>query len=516
MQGNTLVKKRHNVKDAYNKWGILFAVILAFTTCQREKEPSPPVSVTGISLEKNSLNLTIYSSLQIRLAFKPADATNKNVTWSSSAPDVVSVADDGTITALKYTDPANGTGKAVISVTTDDGGFTASCTVTATMAAQENIMDLPPLKRTFKDYFMMGNIFDPGDVPDAEPYTINKPWLTYHYNTLTPQNQMKPQYLCGAERGQYNEANIATAKRMIAAALAQGIKVQGHCLLWHSQIPAWQSALRTSSDTKEQVLTYLREYITDIVTEFKGSLYAWDVLNEVFRDGVGSGSDWKTNAMRNGTGDGNPWYMKLGADFVYEGFLAARLADPDIILYYNDYNLDQAGKAAMVHNMVRDVNAQYASQHPEANGRKLIEGIGMQSHHNADVTAAQIKASLDLFRPLGVKISISELDVLAQSYSDYDARKAVTIPALLNQANQYGEFFKVFLDNADIIERVTFWGVSDGASWRSSTTIQNDPNSPWRGLPLPFAGEREGWTLIPESIKAKPAYYKIIEALEEK
>jgi len=484
---------------------ILFAAILIFTACQNESgNKTPPVSVTGISLE--DIDLTIFASRRITPAFEPANATNKRGTWTSNDPDVVYVSGDGTITALKYTDATTGTGQAKITFITEDGGFTASCVVTATMDAQEHINDLTPLKDSFKDFFMMGNIFDPGDVPDTEPYAINKPWLTHHYNILTPQNQMKPQYLCGRNTntpGQYDANAIATAKRMIAAANAKGIKVQGHCLLWHSQIPAWQSNLRTSSDTPAQVLVYLREYVTYIVNEFKGTIYAWDVLNEVFLDG--GGDNWR-NAMRDG-GEGNPWYMKLGADFVYEGFLAARLADPGTILYYNDYSLDNAGKATMVRDMVRDVNNRYLASGDkpagEAADRLLIEGIGMQSHHNANVTAAAIKKSLDLFRPLGVKISISELDVLAQIYSDYEARRPPTIAALLKQANQYGEYFKLFLENSDIIERITFWGVSDANSWRSS------------GLPLPFDGKREGFTLIPESIKAKPAYYKMIEALDD-
>jgi GH35 family endo-1,4-beta-xylanase len=488
------------VKNINNKWGILFAAVLAFTACQQEEE-SPSVSVTGVSLE--DMNLTVFASRRITPAFEPSNATNKRGTWTSSDPDVVSVSDNGTITALKYTDETTGTGQATLTFTTKDGGFTDTCVVTVTMAAQEHINDLKPLKDLFKYYFMMGNIFDPGDVPDDK--TINKPWLIRHYNILTPQNQMKPVYMCGrpptgAAPGQYDEANIATAKRMIAAARANGIKVQGHCLLWHEQIPRWQENLRTSADTKEEVLGYLREYITYIVTEFKGSIYAWDVLNEVFPNGVIATDNWK-NVMRSGS-EGNPWYMKLGADFVYEGFLAARQADPDIILYYNDYSLDLAGKAAMVRDMVRDVNKKYADEHPEANGRKLIEGIGMQSHHNANVTAAAIKKTLDLFRPLGVKISVSELDLLAQTYNDYEARRTPTNAALLKQAIMYGEYFNVFLEYSDIIERITFWGVSDASSWRSSA------------LPLPFDGRREGWTLIPESIKAKPAYYKMIEALE--
>ena len=477
----------------------LAMAILVLTDCQTESKneeqptPEPQVSVTGISMEKNTLNLTIFSSQRISLTFEPSDATNKSVTWTSSAPDVVSVSTNGTITALRYTDATTGTGQATITVKTSDGGFTDNCVVTTTMTAQEYITNLLPLKESFKDYFMMGNIFDPYDVPNTEPYTINKPYITYHYNILTHQNNMKPSYLCAATRGQYNANNIATAKRMIEAASAKGIKVQGHCLLWHSQLPAWQNTLRTSADTKEQVLGYLQEYVTYIVNQFKGSIYAWDVLNEVFPDNVSASNNWK-NVMRNSTTDGNPWYIKLGADFVYEGFLAARQADPDIILYYNDYSLDNVGKATMVRNMVRDVNTKYAQEHSEAHGRKLIEGIGMQSHHNAGVSVTAIKNTLDLFRPLGVKISISELDLLAQSWGDYSNSVAVTIPGLLNQANQYGDYFKLFLDNADIIERVTFWGNSDGNNWRS------------RGQPLPFD----------KDYKAKPAYYKIIEALEKK
>jgi len=479
------------------------AVILVLAACQNEpKDKVPAVSVTGISLEKNSLTLTIFESRQLKLTFEPSDATNRQVTWSSSDQSVVSVSNDGTVTALKYTDATTGTGQATITVTTDDGGLTESCKVTATMAAQEHINDLPPLKDSFKNYFMMGNIFDPQDVSTTEPYTINKSWLTYHYNILTPQNNMKPSYMCGADRGQYNATNIATAKRMIAAAQANDIKIQGHTLLWHSQLPTWQNNLRTSSDTPEQVLDYLREYVTYIVNEFKGTVYAWDVLNEVFPDSVGAGNNWK-DVMRSGS-EGNPWYMKLGADFVYEGFLAARQADPDTFLYYNDYSLDNVGKATMVRDMVRDVNKKYADEHPEADGRLLIEGIGMQSHHNSSVNATAIRNTLSLFRPLRVKISISELDLLAQTWNDYSAERAITITGLFNQANQYGDYFKVFLDYASIIERVTFWGVSDVNSWRS------------RGKPLPFDGEREGWTLKPESIKAKPAYYKIINALPKK
>jgi GH35 family endo-1,4-beta-xylanase len=247
------------------------------------------------------------------------------------------------------------------------------------------------------------------------------------------------------------------------------------------------------SGGESAALTTMKKYITDVVTHFKGKIYSWDVLNEVFPDGVSASADWK-NVMR----QENPWYKAIGSDFVYEGFLAARQADPVAILYYNDYNMDNAGKATMVRNMVRDVNAKYKQVYPNET-RLLIEGIGMQSHHNTNVTAAQIKASLDLFKPLGVKISISELDVLGQSYQQFaqvgqgpnkHGNTTVNAEGLQKQASLYGEYMTVFLQYDDIIERVSLWGVTDDKSWRSA------------GLPL----------LFDPNGKAKASYHSFVGA----
>lgn len=189
----------------------------------------------------------------------------------------------------------------------------------------------------------------------------------------------------------------------------------------------------------------------------------------------------------------NPWFATIGSDFVYEGFLAARLADPGAILYYNDYNTDQLGKATMIRDMVRDVNARYKQEYP-GETRLLIEGIGMQEHHNLGVPAANIKTTLDMFRPLGVKISVSELDVLAQTWGQYSSQAAVTQKGLEDQKKKYEEYFKLYLENSDIIERVSLWGVIDTQSWRA------------RGKPLLF--DENGMT--------KPAYHGVRIALNEK
>jgi len=296
-----------------------------------------------------------------------------------------------------------------------------------------------------------------------------------------------------------------TAMRMIDAARADGLLVVGHTLLWHSQIPLWQSNLRSASNTttKNIALQWMKEYITYIATFYKGKIHTWDVLNEVFPDGLNSNANWR-NVMRNSPIDGNPWYIKIGADFVYEGYKAARLADPNAILYYNDYNMNDEGKSTMVRNMVRDINNEWKKD-PYYNDplnldksgkpRHLIEGIGLQSHHNTGVSPESVRNSINLFRPLEVKLSISELDVLSQNWSDYSPnRNTPTNSQKLASANLFGQYFDIYLENADIIERVTMWGVYDEQSWRRT------------GLPLLFEGN-------PDSM-AKPAYYKIIEALE--
>jgi endo-1,4-beta-xylanase len=466
--------------------------------------------VTGISLDKKALTLTMFAKEKLTFTTSPPNATNKKVTWTSSAPAVATVAADGTVQALSYTtggtstDSAAATGEAVITVKTEDGEFTDTITVTTTMASQVDMLTLPPMKDQFTSHFLIGNITrDSGDISGG---AISNQRLTRHFNVLTAENAMKPdKYTNGSRNGSTVTGLTYTAPdAFVNAATASGFKVHGHVLLWHRQNSSWITAIANETD-KDTAIGAMKSYITQVMDHYKGKIYSWDILNEVFPDSVTTSNNWK-NVMRKEGDDQalNPWYVAIGSDFVFEGFRAARLADPDAILYYNDYNLNSPGKATMVRNMVRDVNNEWKND-PEYDERLLIEGIGMQSHHNTDVTAALIRTSLNLFKPLGVIISISELDVLSMAYNSVvdqypntgqAASSTATNVRKLSAANLYGQYFKLFIDNADIIERVTFWGINDNASWRS------------RGLPLLFDGPADNSTS-----KAKPAYYKIIEAL---
>jgi endo-1,4-beta-xylanase len=467
---------------------ILLLVAVLFFSCDPPIEP---------------VTLTIGDKKDLA-AMLPAALAGQELTWTSSAPEVVSVTDNGVVTALAYTEngidwyrmgPATGT--AIITVRTADGKNEFKVTVTATTEAQVDILALPPLKDQFAEHFkLIGNIFNPVDITGrGEAAAINNERLTHHFNILTPENHMKPSYLT-SRRGAYS---FDTADNMVNAAAAAGIKVHGHALLWHSQIPQWQRSM--AQESRETALAAMKEYLTDVVGHFAGKIYSWDILNEVFPDGMSPTGDWKTS-MRS-TGDsqgGNPWFVAIGSDFVYEAYLAARLADPNAVLYYNDYNTDQVGKATMIRDMVRDVNARYKQMYPSQT-RLLIEGIGMQEHHNTGVSAYAIENTINLFRPLGVKISVAELDILGQQWGQFSpvgsgtnktANSTVLNSGLIEQAMRYNEYMKVYIKNADIIERVSLWGVTDNRSWRSA------------GLPLLF--DVHG--------KAKPAYYYFIKALE--
>jgi len=463
--------------------GIFLIIVLFIFGCKPEPEPEIPESTVLLTVG-NSKNLS---------AMLGAGMSGKTITWSSSNSSKVSVSSGGIATAVitsfsateggnkKYTEcPARA--EVIITAKRSDDK-TQTFKVIATTEAQEKIMDLPPLKDRFPSTILVGNIATGSSVSGT---------LSRHFNALTSENSMKPNAIAPSQ-----ESYSWSSDSFVDSAIASGFKVIGHTLLWHSQIPTWQTNM--ASADKEVALAAMKKYITDVVTHFKGKIYSWDVLNEAFPDS-GAGSNWETAIRKE-----NPWFKAIGSDFVYEGFLAARLADPVAILYYNDYNTDSTGRATLIRDMVKAVNDKYLASGDKPVGedpeRLLIEGIGMQEHHNTGVAAGNIRNALNLFKPLGVKISVSELDVLGQSWGSFSptpgsgankqGQSTVTNNGLITQATKYSEYMTVYKDFADIIERISFWGVTDNQSWRSA------------GLPLLF--DKDG--------KAKPAYYKFVGAI---
>lgn len=87
----------------------------------------PVVAVTGISLDKSELSLAVEKTATLTATVTPSDATNQNVTWTSDNTAVATVSDAGLVTAIAV-------GTANITVTTEDGAYTATCAVTVSTA----------------------------------------------------------------------------------------------------------------------------------------------------------------------------------------------------------------------------------------------------------------------------------------------------------------------------------------------------------------------------------------------
>ena len=109
---------------------LVAAVLLttSFWSCSKDEEPvpepTPPVvSVTGVTLNKTSTSIQVGGTETLTATVSPKDAANKKVTWKSSNAAIASVDANGKVTGVKA-------GEATITVTTEDGGKTATCKVT--------------------------------------------------------------------------------------------------------------------------------------------------------------------------------------------------------------------------------------------------------------------------------------------------------------------------------------------------------------------------------------------------
>ncbi|MCL2443717.1 MAG: endo-1,4-beta-xylanase [Treponema sp.] len=327
-----------------------------------------------------------------------------------------------------------------------------NCGTTSGSSKEET--PLPALKTIYQDYFLIGNIIN-GRYMTGEYLEL----LTTHFNTVTCENQMKPDHLAPNRKG--GQYNWSSADNMINEMAANGIQVHGHTLVWHNQTREWMF-----QGTPEEVRENMVNHINTVLAHFKGRVFSWDVVNEAVRERVNPGdqnSDWRTQ-LRTTSG----WYRAMGADYIELAFRTARAADPDIVLYYNDYNMNNQRKAQVVANMIKDINDRYRA---EGNDRNLIEGIGLQAHYGFNVRVDDVRATMDRFIELGLEISISELDVEIRSVGSGSFGTGKDTPTSeveqRTQAIVYAQLFNLFKEYKDHIVRVTMWGMDDELSWKS-------------------------------------------------
>lgn len=188
--------------------------------------------------------------------------------------------------------------------------------------------------------------------------------------------------------------------------------------------------------------------------------------------------------MEDGSYRKSKFYEILGEEFIPLAFQYAHEADPDAELYYNDYGMDVPGRREGVVKLVRSLKEK---------GLR-IDAVGMQGHMGMDYPdIRRFEESMLAFAAAGVKVMITEWDMSALPTARRSANISDTVafkkslnpypdalPDSVNQAwnKRMQEFFQLFEKHADIVERVTAWGVTDEDSWKNNFPIRGRKDYP--------------------------------------
>ena len=305
------------------------------------------------------------------------------------------------------------------------------------------------LKDAYKDYFMIGVAVNKFNVSVPEQAAL----VRQEVSSMTAENDMKPVSVHPAE----GVWNWGAADSIANFARQHGIKLRGHCLCWHSQFSDWMFKDKKGRLVKKEVFyERLREHIHTVVNRYKDVVYCWDVVNEAIADNVMS---WPGHP-------GNPYresqHFKLcGDEFIAKAFQFAHEADPNALLFYNDYNECQPDKRDRIYNMVKKMQEQGVP----------IHGIGMQGHYNIyGPSEEDIDAAITKYSELVRHIHITELDIRANEqmggqliFSTEGMKIDQHVEAM--HIDQYVKLFRLLRKHKDVVKCVTFWNVSDRDSW---------------------------------------------------
>ncbi len=306
------------------------------------------------------------------------------------------------------------------------------------------------LKDAYKDYFTIGVAVNKRNIQDPDQIALIKK----NFNSITAENDMK----VGLMQPKEGVWNFGAADSIANFCRQNGIKLRGHNLCWHSQFADWMFKDKKGKPVKKEVFyERLRKHIHTVVNRYKDIIYAWDVVNEAMADD-GPQMFWpKASPYRQ-----SQLFKLCGDEFIAKAFEFAREADPDVLLFYNDYSCVDPGKRERIYNMVKKM----------LDAGVPIDGIGMQGHYNIYTPdEKELDKTITRFSELVKHIHITELDLRTNTESGGQlifARGAAKPQApyiATLQEDQYNRIFRVFRKHKDVIDNVTFWNLGDKDSW---------------------------------------------------
>lgn len=309
------------------------------------------------------------------------------------------------------------------------------------------------------------------------------------FDQISPENDLKWALIQPYEGP--NGYDFGPADAYVNFGIKNHMYIVGHTLVWHSQTPSWVFGASNAPPpanwkpgqeeaggrrggfgsgfggfggfgrggggppaTREQLLQRMRDHIMTVVGRYKGKIKVWDVVNEAIADGG-------TNILRD-----SPWLRIIGPDFIAKAFEYAHEADPDAILRYNDYSLENPAKRRKLITLIKQLQAEHVP----------VMAIGSQTHvHLGSPTFEQEDQMLTDLDQLGLPIHITELDVNnSQGGQRNTSADVATVAAMAGSglvsdadkrlADEYSALFKAFLKHKSV-KVVTFWGINDNVSW---------------------------------------------------
>ncbi|SEQ86894.1 endo-1,4-beta-xylanase [Treponema bryantii] len=331
------------------------------------------------------------------------------------------------------------------------------------------------------------------------------------FNSITASNEFKAYSLLNQQLSMKSEngmpvMNYSQADKIAQFAQENGIGIRGHVLVWDAYMPVWffkegyskDGAFVDSDTMKKRLEYYIDEVVSHFEINFPGVVYCWDVVNEAVADGLNeckADDERRVRTLRGGTP--NYFYDVIGPDYVELAFKYARKAankvNPDIKLFYNDYNTFLSPKREAIGKLITSINKK----------EKLCDGLGMQGYvggygqqagcmNSNDINL--FKNAINFYGNLGVEVHVTELAL--RNYEKDPATAA-------RHENFYENFFKMLgaANNENTyLTSVSIWGLTDNPSL-PKTDYSYKMNGPYCGI-------------FHYNLKKKPEFFRILKALE--
>lgn len=268
------------------------------------------------------------------------------------------------------------------------------------------------------------------------------------FNMMVCENEMKMDAL-QPSKGSFS---FGGADNLVSLAQQNDMAIRGHCLVWHSQVPGWLSSDGKKNDknwTREQALEIMKNHITKVMQHYKGKVREWDVVNECLDDDQ---TTVRSNPNSYDLRQQSVWQRAIGDDYIDSAFVYAHRADPDAILYLNDYGVELQGKAKSMafYNLAVSLKEKGIP----------IHGVGLQCHFSiGEVDGVKLNRTIKRFAEAGLMCIITELDMGIPSTSAAN---------LEEQARLYRMITDIVLNN-DNCPSMVIWGVKDNDSWRTNS-----------------------------------------------